>query len=609
MSPFKGSGANQALADGPLLTKWLQQSKFDSAVRGYMSEMARRSGVKVRSSREAAKMLHSQQCWEWMASEDGVTSGTFHGVDPDNVKQLLDTFKNRSVGASLGAKLDESIRAIIKEMGILDATSCIDTAYCHVEELRRLQNVALEHASNGHLQQLREISTKSRSVIPNARDSSGRTCLHLAAFEGHLDVCRWLLFETNMDPKVHDQHNKTALDGANENGNQQIVQAMKSWIKRKISPERTSVPDTEEVSSESDMYRQIEQQLRPIRTMQQLRSLLQHNRQNTNNNCCIKQVIGFPVDSADEKDHMRQEQILAHEHGATILRNYVAKEVDQLALGALALRPLNLYIPSDFGLQSLGSTKEHIRKQFHCIKSQISIPTSSPIIAQTNFGPQLAQTCGNASKKQKIEYVALSKLRYLNIGEWNYNWGDRKYDKIPLAKPFPVSFSRFAERAYEVAQQQVLHYDHSHSSRHTSKFDMAICNFYHLERPSDRLGGHKDDVESDLTSPLITISLGAPAIFLLGGKSRSCVPTAILLRAGDCMVMGGKSRKYFHGVPTVLEFEDGDISQSVRLIKGEHVFPDLKDDMLSEVTDESVELLFVKAFLATTRMNISIRQI
>jgi hypothetical protein len=132
MSPFKGSGANQALADGPLLAKWLSQSKFDSAVRGYMTEMARRSGVKVRASREAAIKLHSKDCWEWMASQDGVTSAIFHGVHSEHVTSLLNTLKERSVGASLGSALDTTIRATIKEMNISSAAiSSSSLVRCH----------------------------------------------------------------------------------------------------------------------------------------------------------------------------------------------------------------------------------------------------------------------------------------------------------------------------------------------------------------------------------------------------------------------------------------------------------------------------------------------
>ena len=114
----------------------------------------------------------------------------------------------------------------------------------------------------------------------------------------------------------------------------------------------------------------------------------------------------------------------------------------------------------------------------------------------------------------------------------------------------------------------LVHHAHDIAKRQTNAestpsipFDMAICNVYHLQRPSDRLGGHQDDVESDLSLPLVTVSLGAPGIFLLGGRSRQDVPTAILLRAGDCMILSGNSRGYFHGVPSVLSNElDNDLS-------------------------------------------------
>ena len=46
---------------------------------------------------------------------------------------------------------------------------------------------------------------------------------------------------------------------------------------------------------------------------------------------------------------------------------------------------------------------------------------------------------------------------------------------------------------------------------------MALVNFY---RPGDTLGGHKDDVEQDQTAPIVALSLGCSAIFLLGGVCR-----------------------------------------------------------------------------------------
>jgi DNA alkylation damage repair protein AlkB len=353
--------------------------------------------------------------------------------------------------------------------------------------------------------------------------------------------------------------------------------------------------------------------------MQQLRSLLRYNRRNRSQSPQITHVLGCCVDTEDEDTHKKLEEALART-GAVVLRNLVSREIDQLAFGALALRPLAIHIPDE--VIHLDLTEKKICKKVEEIKSRISIPANSPIIVQTNFGPQLLSqsSTGTASKKRKIDAFSLSKLRYLNLGEWNYNWGDRRYDRIPDATPFPASFSMFAKEAHQLAQQQCLQSEQLDQPQNNSLFDMAICNFYHLQRPSDRLGGHKDDVESDLTSPLITISLGAPGIFLLGGKSRSCLPTAILLKAGDCMVMSGESRQYFHGVPTILKCEDDSKSQGLDVSFKREVFPELKEDLLresaasfrnggNEKLPSCKELLFMKAFLSTARMNISIRRI
>jgi len=184
----------------------------------------------------------------------------------------------------------------------------------------------------------------------------------------------------------------------------------------------------------------------------------------------------------------------------------------------------------------------------------------------------------------------------------------------------PDRIVSLAQRAHEIALRQT-----TEGTVSPVPFDMAICNLYHLQRPSDRLGGHQDNVESNLSLPLVTISLGAPGIFLLGGSSRNDVPTAILLRAGDCMVMSGKSRGYFHGLPTILsqEFDDPRCDATDIVEESITVFPELNnsgtphkiDDEVDNVTDGMAyvpslkELRFVKAFLTTVRMNMSIRQV
>ncbi|ELR24384.1 alkylation repair protein, putative [Acanthamoeba castellanii str. Neff] len=70
--------------------------------------------------------------------------------------------------------------------------------------------------------------------------------------------------------------------------------------------------------------------------------------------------------------------------------------------------------------------------------------------------------------------------------------------------------------------------------------------------PETVLCGHLDDVELTFEAPIVSISLGLSAIFLLGGRTREEKPRAMLLRSGDVVVMGGASRLLYHGVPRIL---------------------------------------------------------
>ena len=66
------------------------------------------------------------------------------------------------------------------------------------------------------------------------------------------------------------------------------------------------------------------------------------------------------------------------------------------------------------------------------------------------------------------------------------------------------------------------------------------------------LAGHTDHSEHNLSAPLLSISFGLPAIFLIGGSSLATVPTAVLLRSGDVVMMERESRLAFHAVPRIL---------------------------------------------------------
>ncbi len=83
--------------------------------------------------------------------------------------------------------------------------------------------------------------------------------------------------------------------------------------------------------------------------------------------------------------------------------------------------------------------------------------------------------------------------------------------------------------------------------------DACLINLY---TPETRLSLHRDENERDLTAPIVSVSLGLPAIFLFGGNRRSDRRRRILLQSGDVVVWGGADRLVYHGVAPLAEGED-----------------------------------------------------
>ncbi len=75
--------------------------------------------------------------------------------------------------------------------------------------------------------------------------------------------------------------------------------------------------------------------------------------------------------------------------------------------------------------------------------------------------------------------------------------------------------------------------------------DACLINRY---LPGAKLSLHQDRDERDLGAPIVSVSLGLPAIFLFGGLRRADKAQRTLLRHGDVVVWGGPSRLRFHGV-------------------------------------------------------------
>jgi alkylated DNA repair protein (DNA oxidative demethylase) len=82
--------------------------------------------------------------------------------------------------------------------------------------------------------------------------------------------------------------------------------------------------------------------------------------------------------------------------------------------------------------------------------------------------------------------------------------------------------------------------------------DSCLINRY---EPGTRLSLHQDKNERDYAQPIVSVSLGLPAVFLFGGVRRADRPRRIPVESGDVVVWGGPARLFFHGVA---ELPDGD---------------------------------------------------
>jgi alkylated DNA repair protein (DNA oxidative demethylase) len=75
--------------------------------------------------------------------------------------------------------------------------------------------------------------------------------------------------------------------------------------------------------------------------------------------------------------------------------------------------------------------------------------------------------------------------------------------------------------------------------------DACLVNRY---APGTRLGLHQDRDEHDYTQPIVSVSLGLPATFLIGGLTRRGRLCHVQLGDGDVIVFGGPARLIYHGV-------------------------------------------------------------
>lgn len=82
--------------------------------------------------------------------------------------------------------------------------------------------------------------------------------------------------------------------------------------------------------------------------------------------------------------------------------------------------------------------------------------------------------------------------------------------------------------------------------------DACLINHY---VPGAKLSLHQDRDERDRRQPIVSVSLGLPAVFQFGGLTRGGPLQRTRLESGDLVVWGGPSRLAYHGVAALAEGE------------------------------------------------------
>jgi alkylated DNA repair protein (DNA oxidative demethylase) len=118
-----------------------------------------------------------------------------------------------------------------------------------------------------------------------------------------------------------------------------------------------------------------------------------------------------------------------------------------------------------------------------------------------------------------------------------------RYDTVDpeSGKPWPIMPDLLLKLAQEAAVQ---------AGFEGFEPDACLINRYN---PGARLTLHQDKNERDLTEPIVSVSLGIPAVFLFGGLRRGEKSLRVLLSHGDVAVWGGPARLRYHGVSPLKE--------------------------------------------------------
>ena len=106
----------------------------------------------------------------------------------------------------------------------------------------------------------------------------------------------------------------------------------------------------------------------------------------------------------------------------------------------------------------------------------------------------------------------LARLSWATLGQ-HYRWTERAHEPESRPDTFPPALAQLTTELASAAGEAV-------------RPQAAIVNFYSAD---STMGGHLDDAEPCQTAPIVSLSLGLDAIYLIGGRTKAEPPRAVWL--------------------------------------------------------------------------------
>eukprot|EP00126_Sphaerothecum_destruens_P006538 Sdes_comp19410_c0_seq1m10736 len=189
--------------------------------------------------------------------------------------------------------------------------------------------------------------------------------------------------------------------------------------------------------------------------------------------------------------------------------------------------------------------------------------------------------------------LLLKKLRWVTLG-YHHNWETKKYSE-QLKSEFPSNLAELSSflvtSVLSSVERDISSEKKMQANLLKTKFtaQAAIVNFYDKK---SFLGGHIDNSELATNSPLLSMSFGNSAIFLIGENALSD-PIPILVQSGDVVIMSEQSRYFMHGVPKIFQ----------------ESCPEFLSNLGPETVSDNFSSQDIGDYMRKSRINISVRQV